>query len=801
VTSLLEWLFDLEHIRLARDAPLRLEWHGGLEPWFVFGGAVVTAILLAVIYRRERVSSARRIALACIRFALMGLVVAVLARPTLVLQRNRVDPSHIVLLLDASQSMANRDVYLDPELGEAVARGAGVSTPPDTARHTRRELLSAALSRDGGEVFRHLPTNNPIQVFEFAGAAEAVAHADSGTDPSTVVDALSNWRTDGATTDLPGAIAHVLQRAQGRRVAAIVLASDGRSTEPTGLTKVLDLARSRRVPVYPLRIGSPTEPRDVHIATVRAEESVFLSDLLAIEVEVGATGLSEPLTVEVALIDTQTESTIATAPCTLAPEELTRTVELRTKPARTGQHRYRVHVTPLPGELHTDDNSEVVDVSVLDDRIDVLYVEGYPRFEYRYLKNAFVREETMRVSVLLLEADERFVQEGTEPIRRFPESPEELLRYDVVFFGDVDPRAGWITTAQMDMLLDFVSNEGGGFALIAGERSTPHRFLGTPLEKLIPVRIDPEFLGRYEAPLTTGYRPVLTAEGRRSRIFRFLPDPEANRAVVDALPEVYWIARTLGAKAGATVLAEHPTMQSPLGPMPVVVLGRYGAGKILFQATDDVWRWRRRGGEFLVDTYWIQVARDLIQARRIARDRRYVVRGDRRRYNYGQEVRVDVDIPDTELLSQQGAQLPMLLTDARGLTVARFDLQRVAPDASIFEGTVLPPSVGSFTVQAARIAPRPGEREPTALIRVDRPDVESRYAGADHETLRRIAEATSGAIIDLDRVSEVFDAIQDRSAQTPDDLAEPLWDSKVILGLFVLMISAEWILRKVFNLL
>jgi hypothetical protein len=158
-------------------------------------------------------------------------------------------------------------------------------------------------------------------------------------------------------------------------------------------------------------------------------------------------------------------------------------------------------------------------------------------------------------------------------------------------------------------------------------------------------------------------------------------------------------------------------------------------------------------------------------------------------------------MPDTELLSQQGAQLPMLLTDARGLTVARFDLQRVAPDASIFEGTVLPPSVGSFTVQAARIAPRPGEREPTALIRVDRPDVESRYAGADHETLRRIAEATSGAIIDLDRVSEVFDAIQDRSAQTPDDLAEPLWDSKVILGLFVLMISAEWILRKVFNLL
>ena len=93
------------------------------------------------------------------------------------------------------------------------------------------------------------------------------------------------------------------------------------------------------------------------------------------------------------------------------------------------------------------------------------------KHEYRYLKNALLREKTMDLSVLLTDADEQFVQEGTDPIRRFPETPEELNRYDVVFFGDVDPRGRWLSTSQMNMLLDFIGNEGGGFALIAGERA------------------------------------------------------------------------------------------------------------------------------------------------------------------------------------------------------------------------------------------------------------------------------------------------------------------------------------------
>lgn len=504
----------------------------------------------------------------------------------------------------------------------------------------------------------------------------------------------------------------------------------------------------------------------------------------------------------------------------------------------------------MDGEHTAENNSAWVDVTVLDNRLRLLYVDGYPRYEYRYLKNAALREQTVDISVLLIEADESFVQEGSEPIRRFPETPEELNRYDVVLLGDVDPRGGWLSSAQMDMLLDFVGNRGGGFGLIAGERFTPQRFLGTPLEKLIPVRIDPTFLGRYDATLVSGFRPQLTREGKRSRVFRFAADHTESERLFAGFPEMFWLARTLGARPGASVLSEHPTIRSPSGPMPVVVTGRYGAGTLFFQATDDTWRWRRHQGELLHDTYWVRVMRELMPGTRMAQDRRFVLRTDRRTYPYGTGVQVQIEIFDSQLLSEQRDVIPIVVTatpaphetpsqsessgavdgggevtaesplDEQGeggarlgmssiedpsyeqqTVVGRFDLHRLGPESNRFEGTWVPPVPGRFTVQATEFAPQAGRRGARTLIRVEPPDLEARRPEADHETLERIARVSGGKVLDLDELQEGFNAIRDRSVMIPDDVTEPLWDSRLVLVLFATMISMEWILRKVFGLL
>ncbi|MHC4067827.1 MAG: hypothetical protein ACYSUI_25440, partial [Planctomycetota bacterium] len=596
-----------------------------------------------------RSASWRWILPAALRAGITALIIALICRPVLVLQRERVEPSWVGLLVDTSHSMNTRERYQDDALGACVAAGAGLSQPSETARHTRLELARRALLQDNAAALQAVLQRHQLRLATFAettqarglwdrmiatdapGAGRPDGARESDEPLASLTTALNDLIADGTATDLPGALIEVIagqSMPHANRLAAIVLASDARNTVPSVMSGAIDLAQAQQVPVLPLRIGSPHPPVDVSVGPVIADEHVFLKDLVAIRAEVAATGLTAPTQLTVRLIDQQTQDVIQTEVLELGGEQSSGQTEFRIKPERTGLRAYRVELVPLPAEDRTDDNVERVEFRVLDDKLRVLYVEGYPRFEYRYLKNVLLREETIRSSILLLSADAAFAQEGTDPIRRFPESPEELRRYDVVLFGDVDPTGDWLSPSQAQLLVEFVGDHGGGFGLIAGQQHAPHRFRGSTLERLVPVRIDPEFLGRYATTLETTFQARMTSEGRHSRLFRFHRDPQVSEQMFESLPGLYWIARSLGPRPGAEVLAEHPAMRNLTYQMPLVVTGRYGAGKVLFAATDDTWRWRRHSGEFLHDVYWVQLCRTLMRPTDPGHDRRLHVRPD-----------------------------------------------------------------------------------------------------------------------------------------------------------------------------
>src|SRR6185436_2244891 len=125
------------------------------------------------------------------------------------------------------------------------------------------------------------------------------------------------------------------------------------------------------------------------------------------------------------------------------------------RPIQVGPLDVTIEAVEQVGEIDTDDNTRVAQVAVLDAKINVLYVDGYPRWEYRYLKNEMIRDKTVDISCLLTSADPTFRQEGDRPITRFPESLNEILNYDVVIFGDVDPNQ--FSDAQLQLVADFVS--------------------------------------------------------------------------------------------------------------------------------------------------------------------------------------------------------------------------------------------------------------------------------------------------------------------------------------------------------
>jgi uncharacterized membrane protein len=461
---------------------------------------------------------------------------------------------------------------------------------------------------------------------------------------------------------------------------------------------------------------------------------------------------------------------------------------------------------------------------VVEDRVRVLYVENCPRYEYRYLKNALLREPTIELSVLLLDADEQFVQDGTDPIRRFPDTPEELNRYDVLILGDVDPQSGWLSAEQMIMLRDYVGNEGGGVALIAGERYAPRLFRGTPLEKLIPVRI----AGDSDEPVETtigSFSPEITLDGRRTGLFRAPlaelsstgdgadENVDESEEYMQSLPDLYWFAWTAGTRPGASVLACHPTIRIGQQPAPLIVLGRFGAGKTLFQATDDTWRWRRHTGELFHDTYWLHAVRLLCRDNRLMDRERFVIRTDARKYAYGASVHAQLELLDTSLSIDQDAPVALALTrmsgsgdaaqtvgSSTGAMHATIQLQRVAPESRLFDGSFVPIRPGSYSLSAPSLQDRSDGSSPAASFVVDLPDLEDRKPEADFVAMDRLAESTGGKVIDLDQLETEFATIRDRSVQIPDDVTETLWDSKLVVVLFVVMISVEWVMRKAFGL-
>src|SRR5436305_11517132 len=95
-------------------------------------------------------------------------------------------------------------------------------------------------------------------------------------------------------------------------------------------------------------------------------------------------------------------------------------------------------------------------------KVRLLYVDGYPRWEYRYVSKAMIRDAGIDVSCLLTSADAGAVQPADPadpktgfpgPVDEFPRTMEEMLRYDVVLLGDVDPRQ--FTDKQLERITAF----------------------------------------------------------------------------------------------------------------------------------------------------------------------------------------------------------------------------------------------------------------------------------------------------------------------------------------------------------
>ena len=552
------------------------------------------------------------------------------------------------------------------------------------------------------------------------------------------------------------------------------------------------------------------------LVSVNAPAVVLAEDTMVIDLRVRQHGF-DGRAAQVQLLENGTPLPIShpRGAVTLEKTEADQRIQIRYRPMREGTYRWVVRVKPLPGEYDQENNSRTIDVIVRREKLRILYVEGAPRWEYRKLKDFLTRaEEAFETQCLLTSAQPGFPQESSPtlpPLTRFPDTEEELFKYDVIIFGDVGPEDisedRRRTQATLELVRRFVEN-GGGFAMIAGDLYAPRAYKDTPIEDLIPVEISTDAL----APRSSGegFRPRLTELGRIDPIMQLEEDPKANLELWNdprRLPNMYWFSPVKKARPGARVLAVHDSERGPLGPYPLLVAGNYGDGPTYFSAVDETWRWYKLQGPIYFHRYWGNVVRTLARVRLFAGDKRFRLLANRSEYAVGDQITLTAYVKDRSFRPETAPVQPVVL---RRPSTAGGEEERIMlalREPGVYEKIFLAQETGDYEAWIPGTTGLSDEKISPIGFRVVVSDVERREPILDEAMLRSIAEQTGGRYLLLPEARALLQEISSGTVEVPrqrqfisirDEANEWLWALPLV---FVSLLTMEWFLRKRFRLL
>lgn len=765
--------------------------------------ALLAAATVFYCYSRATDASRRyRLTTAFLRLAVVGLLIAMIGELSITLRRAGLPT--VVVLVDDSESMNIADRYADPDFAKLFAtkvaklqlRSAegGASAAQEADAPSRIDALRVLLLENDAEFLRSIADYNyQIRVFAISDAARLLPLDDAALRKE--LDAL---RGAGKATRLGDGLRTALEELRGQPVAAVVLVSDGVNTAGQELPEVAVTAAQRNIQLFTVGVGETKKAIDIELAELKVRDNVMVNDLVSFDFTLTGRG-SEGKTVDVTLREADGAPPLATKTVTISKDDVGQTVRLTHRPTKTGSFRYVVEAKPLPDESSKTDNRLEALVDVRTDKMQVLLVQSYPSFEYRYLKHMLGRDETVRLNCILQEADQDYPRTDSSVSTIFPVTLNELLRYDAVIFGDVDPE--FLGASAIANLRDYVLERGRGVVFMAGPRFMPQAYRGGPLADLLPIdwthfgSIDPD------AATNEGTTVRLSIEALEEPIFQLGDTSEESRAVWQNLPPIYWVLDVGKRKAAQSMVETAGARTRDGASLPVILFQRAGRGMVLFHTTDETWRWRWRIGDLYFARYWVQALRQLATAKGAGRSA--VLRVGKDEYDVGKPIGIEVRYQDERSAPADGRVSVVVESDGRPDQTVELIRRRNLRD--LFEASVSGLPEGKYRVRLTTPLNAPlgddvGSQPPPILsdnfvVRAAR--VESFPLEADHAYLTAAAAAGKGAFFRFNDAAELLNKLP-RGKLSPTEPLPPvgLWNKWYTLLLLTSLLVLEWIMRK-----
>ena len=742
----------------------------GISPW-LFGLAVLaifTGVWLTYLKTTRPISPPWKAFFVVTRSSVLVLLLFCLLRPVITTIQTSPQETYLGILIDDSQSMSIAD------LPGGQSRRDGV-----------KEVLF-----DGGLV-EELSDSFQIRTFRFDKGTQRIAGAG---------DLLQA----GTASSIDQALNYVNDQLSGLRLGGLLLVSDG--ADNGGAADPVVTAQdfgARQVPIFTVGVGKESIPEDIGIVDVSSVETVLEGSVFTVQAGIKHQGF-EGQEVEISVRDG--EEVVASEIVTLGVSEVTRRYELEITPERPELIVYDLQVELQPGEIIEENNSYsfLVDNSEKS-ALDVLYVEGHPRNEYKFIRRALEGDESIRLATYLQTGPEKYYRQGiessTELSSGFPSTKEELYRYEAIILGDIEEN--FFNADELQMIEDFVAERGGGF-LMSG--MVDEEFIGTPIADILPLTlIEESFLPghlrggtrRGDHPTGELFYPRLTNNGEFSPILRLSGEDSENGNLWRQLPELQGVFVTGRIKPGATVLMEHPVLQYQNQLLPIIAQQRYGSGRSMSVNTASTWRWQMMlpSDDQSHETLWRQVLRWLA----VSSPERINIDFDREYYNVGDEVNVTVVALNDQYEPDNDATLWMQ-TETPGEQITDTPMEWDIEEEGVYRANFTVEEEGVFNllvdVASAAADAELESSEKRAAFVVTPSLREFNNAGMDAGLLGRISQESGGSYFELSDV----DGLADRVEFTPNaysrEVEIDLWDKPWLLALLISLLCIDWATRR-----
>ncbi len=608
------------------------------------------------------------------------------------------------------------------------------------------------------------------------------------------IDSTQGITPSGTATRIDDGLRQLVADTADLPVGAVVLLSDGGQNTPglggSGISSdTLQSLRNRRLPVHTVGFGREQLAHDVEIEDVSIAEKAFANARVSATVTLtqhGYTGEKATLMVR------DGNKVLEEHQVTLGPEGRLQTEPLFFPAGAAGAKSIEFAVKPLDREENLSNNAIPRPLMVSGEKRRILYVEGEPRWEFKFIRRAEEDDPTVQIVSMLRTSENKVYRQGisdpNELADGFPVRPEDLFKYSGIIVGSVD--ADYFTPLQQELMREYIDRRGGGILFLGGRSSlSDGGWAVSALNELLPTFLPAGRNNFHRNPATV----ELTQAGVDSPITRLLDDPEKNAVRWKKLTYLADYEDAGSPKPGATVLA---SLNGGRRKMPLLITQSYGHGRTAVLATGGTWRWQMSEalGDPSHDLFWHQLLRWLV-----ADTPGPVVASMPARILMDEgRVQIKAQVHDLQFQPSSGAHVTAHIVGPDSVN-AFIDLtpSQEPPGTYQLDWTAEKPGtyLAEITAESADSQPNELGRDVVTFQREDGV-AEKFHTGQNRAFLENLSSQTGGRYWKPADLKDLPRDISYSEAGISVRNTKELWNMPIVFALLMGLPASEWLLRR-----